>query len=110
MDNNTKQIAADIYHNYLEDAHMVLEDFSRSAHTHSRNKMNILWNNLHMAGGAKYIYSSSGYNNHSSEWLGSKGKLVINELIDDAKKSKMPKALKTLKELRKILEEQHLIN
>lgn len=106
----TQQIASDIYHNHLEDAHIILEDFHIGARTESVNKMNILWNQLHMAGGAKYIYADAFQEGHSSEWLSSKGKNIIDELIEDAKKSKMNNALKTLKELRKILEEKNLIN
>ncbi len=106
----TQQIAADIYHSYLEEAHGVLEDFNIGARPESLNKMNILWNQLHMAGGAKYIYADALYDDFSSQWLSSKGKQLIDELIEDAKKSKMNKALKTLKELRQILEDKHLIN
>ena len=108
--NITQEMAADIYHAHLDDAHMVLEDFSSHSRKESHNKMNLLWNKLHMASGAKYIYSEHGAENFSAEWLGSKGKHVIDELINDAKKSKMTNALKTLKELRKILEEKNLIN
>lgn len=106
----TQQVAADVYHNHLEDAHCVLEDFNIAAHTESVNKMNLFWNQLHMAGGAKYIYSDVNYDEYSFQWLSSKGKKIIEELIEDAKKSKMTNALKTLKELRKILEEKNLIN
>ena len=88
MSNIAQETAADVYHHYLEEAHQILEEFGLASHTESCNKMNILWNQLHMAGGAKYIYSDANFNNHSSEWLGSKGKHIIDELINDAKKSK----------------------
>ena len=106
----TQLIAADIYHSYLEEAHGILEDFNIGAKPESLNKMNILWNQLHIAGGAKYIYADALYDDYSSQWLSSKGKMLIDELIEDAKKAKMHNALKTLKELRKILEEKNLIN
>ena len=103
-------IASDIYHGYLEDAHFVLEDFKVASHTESLNKMNILWGQLHSAGGAKYIYADPHSDLYSQEWLFEKGKHVIDELIEDAEKSNMSNTLKTLKEIRKIMEDKNLIN
>ena len=106
----SQQVAAECYHNHLEDAHAVLDDFNTNAHSESVNKLNMLWNQLHMASGAKYMYSGIHCDEYSSQWLGSKGKKIIDELIEDAQKAKMKNALKTLKELRKIMEEKNLIN
>ncbi len=106
----TQQIAADVYHNYLDQAHVIIEDFNSSAHHDSINKMNILWGQLHMAGGARYMYGDEHMDEYSYQWLGKKGRKIIDELMKDAKKSNMKVALKNLKELRDILEEKNLIN
>jgi hypothetical protein len=105
-----RQTAADVYHNYLEDAHCILDDFNRSSQTEAVNKMNIFWNQLRMASGARYIYSDSSHDEFSFDWLNSNGKNVIDGLITDAGNAKSGKALSNLKNLRKILEEKHLIN
>ena len=74
------------------------------------NKMKHLWGQLHMAGGAKYVYGSADSDLDSQQWLMLRGKHVIDELIADAEKAKMKDSLKKLRELRKILEEKNLIN
>ena len=105
-----KQVASDVYHNYLDNVHSVLEDFSVAAHYQSMDKMHILWNQLHIAGGAKYIYADIAHDEFTHQWLSKKGKKIIEELIVDARKSNMKGALQTLEDLQKILEEKRLIN
>ena len=106
----SKQVAADVYHNYLDNVHNILEDFSGNAHYQSLDKMNVLWNQLHIASGAKYIYSDSNHSEFTHQWLETKGKIILNELINDAKKSKMKKSLKNLCELKGVLEECKIIH
>lgn len=107
---STQQNAADIFHNYLDEAHLVVDGFKTTMHIDSMNKMRHFWGNLHMASGARYIYADSDCDLTSQQWLMMKGKHVIDELIVDAEKGKMKDTLKKLRELRKILEDKNLIN
>ncbi len=107
---HTQQIAADVFHNYLDEAHEVLDGFKTSMHLDSHNKMKQFWGQLHIASGARYIYAGADCDQNSQEWLHAEGGHIMDELIADAEKSKMKPTLTKLRELRKVLEEKHLIN
>jgi len=109
MGQASRQAAADIYHNNLENTHDVCEKFRRLNNLDSLNKLRMLLSQLHGASGAQYIYGTDNAE-HPNMWLCDNGKTILNQLITDAETSALTDSASVLRLFMKELEAQNLIN